>query len=795
MLISMNWISDFVDLGGVDLRTLINRFTLSTAEVEDVYEYGKDLRDVVAAKILTVAPHPESKKLHLLTVDAGTGEPVPIVCGAPNVRAGAPVVLVKAGGLLRGQEIKTAVLAGAESRGMCLSEKELGISDDHSGIMILDRDVKPGTPVRDFLDVEDTIFEIDNKSLTNRPDLWGHYGIAREIAALLGRPLRPVETASTGEYDALPEIPIEVKDSERCLRYTGLVIRNVRRKVSPANMRIRLFYCGMRAINLLADLTNYLMLELGQPMHAFDNALVGKITVRTFDAPIEFETLDGVKRAVAPGTLMICHGDRPVAVAGVMGGANSEISDSTDSVLLESANFNDVSVRKAEMALGLRTEASMRYEKSLDPELTVTASRRFLKLLRQIDPGVAVASRLTDVYVRRFPSIHLSIGRKFIDRYTGIDLPDETVKRTLSSLGFGVAQKGTDFEVDVPSWRATKDVTIKADLIEEITRVYGYDNFEIKSSRSLLTPVRQDPEHECEYAVKQLLAQSFALSEVHSYIWYNLRLNRELGIETKDNVKIVNSVSPECSVLRREMAPTLLNFAYQNRPNFEDFGFFEIGRTVRGLKANGSCDERKTLGILLASRSSGDRAVFSRAKSVVETLARCVKNRTPSYSPIPQESRPGWAHPYDSARVSLGGEELGYFTLLHPAVREKIDKKLAVAVIELDFGAFAALAAAPVEIKEASRFPSVEFDLSLLIGEGTPYGELAGCIDKSGCPDLAGYELVDVYEGESLGGKKSVTIRFRFSSLTRTLSGDEVEQSRQKLIALLREKGAELREA
>ena len=291
MFISMNWIGDFVDLSGLDLEALIHRFTLSTAEVEDVYHMGEDLRDVVSGKILSVREHPNSKKLHLLQVDAGD-KIYDVVCGAPNVREGLIVPFVKEGGMVSGQEIAVATIAGCESHGMCCSEKELGISADHSGLMELDPGTPVGVDVCDLFAIKDTVFEVDNKSLTNRPDLWGHYGIAREFAALTGRKLKPLETVELSQFDGLDPIKIDVQD-DLCYRYTGLKVRNIQKKVSPVDMRIRLFYCGSRAINLLADLTNYLMLEMGQPMHAFDCAKVDQIEVKRFDEPFPFTTLDG----------------------------------------------------------------------------------------------------------------------------------------------------------------------------------------------------------------------------------------------------------------------------------------------------------------------------------------------------------------------------------------------------------------------------------------------------------------------------------------------------------------------
>ena len=454
MLISMNWIGDFVDLRGLDIPALIQRFTLSTAEVEDIYEMGRDLRGVVAGKILTVENHPDSKKLHLLKVDGGD-KVYDVVCGAPNVREGLIVPFVKEGGMVGGQEIGMARLAGYESHGMCCSEKELGISADHSGLMELPEDTPVGRDVTELYGIIDTVFEVDNKSLTNRPDLWGHYGIAREFAALSGRELRPLETVSLEQFQSLEPIDIDVQDKELCYRYSGLKVRNITKKISPVDMRIRLFYCGSRAINLLADLTNYLMLEMGQPMHAFDCAKVDSIRVRRFDSPFTFTTLDGTERKVDENTLMICTRsggeDIPVAIAGIMGGLDSEIEEDTDSLLLESANFDWASVRKSSTRLGLRTDASMRYEKTLDPEMTVPAIGRFMKLLLDIDPQAQVISRLTDVYVKHYPKVELAFDKAYVDRYTGIEIEDGRIMGTLSSLGLSRGRRGTGSQWACPA--------------------------------------------------------------------------------------------------------------------------------------------------------------------------------------------------------------------------------------------------------------------------------------------------------------------------------------------------------
>ncbi|MBR6940012.1 MAG: phenylalanine--tRNA ligase subunit beta, partial [Clostridia bacterium] len=445
MFVSINWIKDYVDLEGVDIFKLINQFTLATAEVEDVYVKGADIENVVVGEILTVENHPESKKLHLLTVDAGS-KVCKIVCGAPNVRVGMKTALAVAPAKVCGVDIKVSTVGGYESEGMCCSAKELGISDDHSGIMDIKENVANGTDIKSVYPIDDIIFEVDNKSLTNRPDLWGHYGIAREIAALTGRELKPLKLGDLS-YDGDYEVPVTIGREDLVYRYTALKMDNISVNESPAYMQIRLYYCGMRAINLLADITNYIMLEVGQPTHAFNADSINHIVVTTPENKIDFTTLDGQKREIDEDTLMIWDNDTPTAIAGIMGGLDSEIIENTGAVVLESACFDGISVRKSSSRLGHRTDASARYEKMLDPELTMDAVGRFVCLVKESDPAAKVASKVTDRYVRKYPHISLSFNKDYVDKYTGIDISDERICHTLTSLGFGVKLENGEYTV------------------------------------------------------------------------------------------------------------------------------------------------------------------------------------------------------------------------------------------------------------------------------------------------------------------------------------------------------------
>ncbi len=797
MLISMNWISDFVDLSGLDIEALIKRFTLSTAEVEEIYHKGEDVQGVVAGKILTVENHPNSKKLHLLTVDAGD-KVYDVVCGAPNVRVGMIVPFAKEGGKAGGMDIRKATIAGYDSYGMCCSESELGISDDHSGLWELPEDTVVGTDIKQLYPIDDIVFEVDNKSLTNRPDLWGHYGIAREFAVLANsgskkdRRLRPLKLHDTAQYDALPEVDINVIDTEHCYRYSSIKVENVTERRSPAYMRIRLFYCGMRAINLLADLTNYLMLEMGQPMHAFDLRKVDKVEVKRFSEPFTFETLDKTERTIDEDMLMITSGGQPVAIAGIMGGYDSEIADDTTSLLIESANFDGVSVRKSTVRLGLRTDASMRYEKMLDPELTVPAIGRYLELLYSICPNAKVISSLSDSYVKRYPTIKLDFDTAYVERYTGIKMSKKDIAATLTALGFDFTSEGKKMSVIVPSWRSTKDVTIKADIIEEISRIYGYDNFEIKTTLSALAPVLSSPGRVADRAVKDILADRFSLNEVHSYIWNDAKKLKELGLEVEDNVRLVNSINPDQVVLRRSIIPNLLVFLNENKLFSDDFGMFEIARVANGLTAEGKCNERKRLGIVLYSRTMTEKQLYLKLKDMILFIMSNVKNIVPTLAHT-DEITHMWQHPVNNSMVTADGVKLGGFYTLTPAIAEKLDKKAAIVCAELDMDDLAALSSQDLSFDEPSKFPGVDFDLSLIAERGKTYGDIMDIVKGYDCPILKGRSLVDIYESKELGDKRVITIRLTFSSPERTLTGEEVTEHSNCIIKLLDNAGFKLR--
>lgn len=785
MFLSMNWISDFVDLTGLDKTKLISQFSLSTAEVEnEIFYKGSDISGIVVAEIMSVENHPESKKLHLLKVDAGNGELTDVVCGAPNVRVGMKTAFAKVGAKIGEIEIAPRPLAGHMSYGMCCSEKEIGISDENSGIMDITEEVANGTDIKEIYDIDDIIFEVDNKSLTNRPDLWGHYGIAREFATLAKRPLKPLETIALEEFDNLPKVDMKIEDP-LCQRYSCLQVENITKTVSPVNMRIRLFYCGMRGINLLADLTNYLMLEMGQPMHAFDSRKVEKLRIKRFQDKFTFQTLDGVERNIDENTLMICNGDTPVAIAGIMGGLDSEIVEDTTTLTLESATFDAVSIRKSTVRLAHRTDASMRYEKCLDPEMTVPAIARFVKLLKDIDPGVKVVSALTDEVAFKYDTISLDFEKSFVDKYTGIEIPNATIVETLTALGFGVENEGDSFKVTVPSWRATKDVTMKADIIEEITRIYGYDNFDINTALAPLYPVRADVEKSVEDRIKDILVKRYSLHELHSYIWAYYDEFKALGIEIEDNVKLVNATNPNIETIRKSIVPTQLCQVKYNTGYSADFGVFEIGRTVDGIGADGLCKECKKLAVTLFSKTKSVEALYRELYTMLCVIADDIKHEALSVKTI--EATHSYQHIKNLNEISCAGKVIGEIGVVHPVISKKIDKKAAIVYAEIDVAEFAAITNASIKYEEPSKFPEMEIDLSFVSDKFAPISE---AIKAQNCELIKKVTVADIYEDEN---GKSITVRMVFSHPERTLTREEVMAVADAIIADLAGKGIELK--
>ena len=471
-----------------------------------------------------------------------------------------------------------------------------------------------------------------------------------------------------------------------------------------------------------------------------------------------------------------------------MGGLESEIVEDTGSAVLESANFDGVSSRKSSSRLGHRTDASARYEKMLDPELTMDAVGRFVKLVQDIDSGAKVASKVTDEYVRKYPEITLSFDKKYVDRYTGIDISDEQIEKTLTALGFKVENADGEYTVKVPSWRATKDVTIKADIIEEITRIYGYDNFEITTTNSPLKPVAVDYARMEDNEIKDILVKKYGFHEVNSYIWCDGRKFKKLGIEVEDNVKVLNIENSENGVLRNSMLPTLLVMAQENKDFADKYSIFEIGRVVDGTTADGLCNEKKHLGAAIYDKSGNEKAAYLKAVEIINCIIGQIKQKKAGYNKIAPEH--AWQHPKNTAEILIDGVKVGTLCAMHPANRAKLDKTAAAVCFEIDMDIFSALDANAISFREPSTQQSTYYDLSLVLGADTKYSDLAACWESLNLAELESSKVIDTYEKD---GIKSITVRLVFSAMDRTLEMEEVQGWIDTVIANLGKIGVSLR--
>ena len=525
-------------------------------------------------------------------------------------------------------------------------------------------------------------------------------------------------------------------------------------------------------------------------MHAFDLARVDKIEVQTFSEGCKFTTLDGIERNIDDKMLMITSGDEPVCIAGVMGGDASKIEDDTTSLLLESATFDGISVRKTTTRLGLRTDASQRYEKMLDPELCSKATARLLALLGECDGGARVISSFTDKYVKKYPIITLKFDRRYVDRYTGIDIPSDKIVTTLTGLGFGVKLEGDDFTVTVPTWRATKDVTIKADIIEEITRIYGYDNFDITTSMSALAPVREEALKSDEDRMKDLLVKSYRLHEVHSYIWSDSAKNADLGIDTPKNVSIINAQTPDHAHIRVSMIPTLLSFVKENKGYRDDFGIFELGHTVEGLRENGDANECHKLGTVLYSKSRGEEELFYECRDVVMEIVKDILHKECEF--VSADTAYDFEHPVNTFDVLVDGAKVGYISVPHPTVLSNIDKKCAVAFFEIKTNDFASVTPGRNSYSVPSKFPAIDIDLTFVADVSkVALTEVRKVADEASSGLLASVMMQDIYTGED--GVTALTLRFSFVSLDKTLSKQELAPTVNAVADALKALGLELK--
>lgn len=805
MRVSYKWLQEFVDID-VPPQELADRLTLAGIAVEGVTELGKGVEKVVTGRIETISPHPNADKLVVTSVNTGE-EKLQIITAATNVREGDVIpVAVEGARLASGLVIKRAKLRGVESRGMMCSGQELGIdqktmsADQAHGIMIL----PPGTPLgkdaKEILGLNDFILELD---LTpNRGDCLSMIGVAREVAALLGRRLRPVQPSFPELGERIEgQVRVDIEATDLCRRFAGRLIKNVRVGRSPLWMQQRLRAAGIRPISNIVDVTNYVMLELGQPMHAFDYDLLvkGHIIVRRAMEGEKIISLDGVERALNSDMLCITDPSGPVGVAGVMGGLATEVTEKTVSVLLESAYFNPISIRKTSKVLGLRSEASLRFEKGIDIGGCARAADRAAQLIMEMNAGEVVAGAV-DTYPAPVSERTISLRPARATYMLGVDISGEEASQILTDLQFKVQDSGEDLLVTVPTFRV--DVNLEIDLIEEIARMHGYNRVPDTLPYGPSTQGIKTREQSFTAGIRDLLAES-GLYEVVTYSFTHPRVFSQMNLPEdsplRDTVKVQNPLSEEHSVMRTIMLPGLLEILARNyNRRVQNGAVFEIGRVFYPGGEGCLPEERPVLSAAAMGRTAGSWNTTPREldyyylKGVLESLFSSLGTEPVTFRP--ETANPSF-HPGRAASLEAGGIILGVLGELHPDVLDQFDLPERVVAFEIDLTRLLDVSGRPVVYSPLPRFPGIERDIAIIIKQESPAAEIFETIRNAGGELLRSISLFDIYCGEQVPkGFQSMAFALKFLADDRTLTDAEVGEVTEAISKALAQRfGAELR--
>jgi phenylalanyl-tRNA synthetase beta chain len=799
MFLSLKWLRDFVDIPkSITPEELGVRLTMHTVEIDGVVKESDKFKGVVVGKLLEVKVHPNADRLRLARVDIG-GEELGIVCGAPNIEAGQKVPVALVGAILpNGMEIKEASIRGENSRGMLCAEDELGLGEDHGGIMILDEKTKPGTAFAEYLGLDDVVFEVDNKSITNRPDLWGHYGMAREISAFLDTK-RPKLYENKTSQDIKEEseagnISIKIEDLDLCPRYMAVAMDGVIVAESPKWLKDRLVAVGVRPINNIVDVTNYVMMEVGQPMHAFDRSLIDKIIVRHAKNGEVITTLDGEKRELANSDLVIADSSKAVAIAGVMGGENSEISDKTSSILLESANFNFLSIRKTAGKFNLRTEASMRYEKSMDPNLCETALVRAVELLKEIIPDAKVASKVIDEKKSGLKQEPIQLGLAWLHMILGEEIKKAEIIKILERLGFGVKEDDYELEITVPSWRATKDISIKEDIAEEVARIYGYDKLSPSMPRIEIKSPLTNPARDFEKKLRNILKSAANLVEVFNYSFVGEDQLKKMGLDFSDYLRLANPISQNQALLRQNLAVHLLGNVKTNQARISRRGLFEIGNIF--LPYPGETQKNDNAGdklpfqekrIAICYVNDGADDILMAMKSEIIGLFFSHLNLSPVYSL--NTDAPNWSLSNKATNVSINAKVVGSIDVLEKTAAQKLGIKKPAAIAEFSLAQLLDVYESHNKkvFKEFDKFPPLTRDIALVVNNKILYNDIKNEIANFH-PLIKSVDLFDVYQGEKIGkDNKNLAFHVVYQA-DRTLISEEVDVIQNNLVKKLEDK-------
>lgn len=811
MKVSLNWIRDYVQLpADADLKKLAYDLTMSTVEVEDATDLGASFHDMVVGVINTIEQHPNADKLKVCKTDIG-GRVEDIVCGGSNLREGMKVAVALPGAMCKWHgegdlvEIKKSKLRGVDSYGMICGAVEIGLADlfptkEEAHILDLsDFDAPAGTPLADALDLNDIILEIDNKSMTNRPDLWGHYGIAREIAALYDLPMtqfphfdRNVENTSG--------FHVTVEDAERCPRMTGTQIENVCVKPAPYWMQVRIWKTGMRPINALVDITNYVMLATGQPSHAYDSDhIAGHIIVRRAKAGETLTLLNGKELPLSTDDLTIADDAGIVGLAGVMGGAKDSILPTTSKVILEIANFQAAGIRRTALRYDNRTEASARYEKAIDPERCDQALDLSMQLFSDLYPEMKVTG-LVDQYPEHLKPAEIDVALSWLERRLGKRLSPDEIKHKMELLGYSITFNGDNMHVVVPTWRSTGDVSIQADIMEEVARMYGYENFEAEPITTTFDGAINQLDKDLERRIKEYLAIRCGMQEIFTYPWMDESYVNAVLQSTEGILSLSTPPSPAERFVRSSLLPNLCKAVVKNERYFNEFSIFETAQVFRDENYTSPYDpreklpsQRKNVAGAFVTTDKDITALFRKAKGVVEMMARYVHMETLTFR---QTEKPVWADNVVWLNICRGEEKVGDLALLSKKVSMACGiKNLNVMLFQLDQDSLVPLKSRTNTFTHMAEYPMTDYDISLLLDGSVQWKDVLQTVGGIKSELLHGASFVDEYRGKQVpAGKKSLTLRLSIGSKEKTLTSAEIEEVASGVLNKIAKRfGAELR--
>lgn len=812
MKLSLSWIKDYVKIpDDMDLKKLAYDLTMSTVEVEDVEYLARRFDNMVVGVIEKIEPHPNADKLRVCKVDIGGGDVKTIVCGGINLSEGMRVAVSCPGAIVRWHgegepvEIKNSKLRGVESYGMICASDEIGLGDlfpasQEAEILDLSAfDVPAGTPLAEALDMDDVLLEIDNKSMTNRPDLWGHYGIARELAALYDLPLvefKPYEPETGNEFK------VEIQSPERCARFIGVEMSGVGIQESPYQMRNRIWKAGMRPINALVDITNYVMLATGNPTHAYDaDNITDHIVVRQANEGEKLILLNDEELNLCPDDLVITDSEGPVGLAGVMGGAKDSILPDTKRVILEVANFEATGIRRTTQRYDFRTEASSRYEKAVDPERCVQAVSLAMKYFHEFYPELKVTG-YCDQYVKKLKRAEIDVSLTWLAKRLGKNLTNEEIRNKLELLGFDVAIDGDNMHVTAPTWRSTGDISIKDDVMEEVARMYGYDNFEATSFTTTFEGAINQRDQDLIRNIKEYLAIRCGMQEVYTYPWMNDVFVNAVLQDTTGVLRLSMPPAPDLSCIRSSLLPNLCEAVVKNERYFNDFSIFEEAQVFFDRNYTSPYDEteslpeqRRHIGGAFASTVKDITELFREAKGVLEYMPRYTHMEAFTFR---KEEKPVWADNVVWLNLFLGEEKIGDMGLVAKKVSMECGiKNLSVMLFEMDATKLKPLKSRTNKFTHLAEYPETDYDISMLFDSDAAWEDIYDAImgQKKASALLKEAAFVDEYRGKQIpDGKKSVTIRLTIGSGEKTLTSQEIESAANQVMKKLGKKmGAELR--